>query len=77
VIGDPDRDQLADVVEEAEKTLHREVNVRRVSTSTWADDDGPFKRTVMSSPIVGLVENEGELGVTNDGGEGTLAGRRA
>jgi len=77
VIGNPDRDRLADVVEEAEKALHREVNVRRVSASAWADDDGPFKRTVMSSPIVELVENEGETGVTNDGGEEPLASRRA
>lgn len=77
VIGDPDRNRLADVVEEAEKTLHREVNVRRVSSSTWVDDDGPFKRTVMSSPIVELVENEGETGVTNDDGAESLADRRA
>jgi DNA-binding transcriptional ArsR family regulator len=75
VIGDPDRDRLADVVEEAEKTLRREVNVRRVSTSAWADDDGPFKRTVMSSPIVELVENEGDTSGGNDSSEGRLAGR--
>jgi DNA-binding transcriptional ArsR family regulator len=73
VIGDPDRDRLADVVEEAEKTLHREVNVRRVSAAAWADDDGPFKRTVTSSPIVALVEIKGETSGGNDGGEGSLA----
>jgi predicted nucleotidyltransferase len=67
VIGDPDRDRLADVVEEAEKTLRREVNVRRVSASAWAADEGPFKRTVTSSPIVELVRSEG--------GEGSLASR--
>lgn len=73
VIGDPDRDRLADVVEEAEKILRREVNVRRVSASAWADGDGPFKRTVMSSPVVELVEDKGETRGGNDGREGSLA----
>jgi DNA-binding Lrp family transcriptional regulator len=75
VIGDPDRERLADAVEEAEKALHREVNARRVAASTWADDDGPFKRTVTSSPIVELVENKGEAGGRDDGGKGSLASR--
>lgn len=75
VIGTPNREQLADVVEEAEKVLRREVNVRRVSASTWADDDGPFKRTIMSSQIVELIENEGEESGGHDGGEGSLASR--
>ncbi|MFI6425491.1 hypothetical protein [Promicromonospora sp. NPDC050880] len=76
VIGEPDRDQLADVVDEAEKTLRREVNVRRVSTTAWADDDGPFKRTIMSSPTVELVENEGVSRGRNHDGE-PLADRGA
>jgi hypothetical protein len=73
VIGDPDRDRLADVVDEAEKTLRREVNVRRVSAAAWAVDDGPFKRTVTSSPIVELVEIKRETSGGNDAGEGALA----
>ena len=75
VIGDPDRDRLADVVDEAEKELHREVNVRRVSAAAWETDEGPFKRTIMSSPTVELVTDEGDASGRNDGGEGTLADR--
>ncbi|MBA8811345.1 MarR family transcriptional regulator [Promicromonospora sukumoe] len=75
VIGDPDRDRLDDVIDEAEKGLRREVNIRRVPASSWESDDGPFKRTIMSSPVVELVTNEGDAGGGNDTGEGTLAGR--
>lgn len=75
VIGDPDRDRLGDAIDEAEEELRREVNVRRVSAAAWARDDGPFKRTIMSSPVVELVTNEGDAGGRDDSKEGTLAGR--
>ncbi|MCF4119391.1 winged helix-turn-helix domain-containing protein [Antribacter sp. KLBMP9083] len=75
VIGAPDRDTLADAIESAEHTLHREVNVRGVSSQAWADDNGPFKRTVMSSPIVELVDDRGETDGREHAKEDPLAGR--
>lgn len=58
VVGDPGRHELDEVAETAQRILHREVNIRRVTTAAWdampADD--PFKSTVMSRPIVDLVE---------------------
>jgi len=60
VVGDADRHQLDEVAEEAQRALHREVNVRRVTASAWdamAADD-PFKATVMSRPIVDLFGSD-------------------
>ncbi|MEO8095477.1 MAG: ArsR family transcriptional regulator [Pseudolysinimonas sp.] len=55
VIGDPDRHALSDAVAEAEKALRREVNVRRVSATAWANDNSSFKRTVLSRPLVDVI----------------------
>ncbi len=75
VVGTPNRDALTDAIEAAERSLHREVNVRRVSPQAWAGDDGPFKRTVMSSPIVELVDNRGEVDERRHDREDPMAGR--
>jgi len=60
VIGSADRHVLADAVAEAEAVLRREVNVRRVTAEAWAKDDGSFKKTVLSRPIVDLIESHDE-----------------
>jgi hypothetical protein len=60
VIGNPDRHALADAIGEAEKVLRREVNVRRVTSGAWARDEGSFKQTVLSRPVVDVVGFAGE-----------------
>jgi DNA-binding Lrp family transcriptional regulator len=55
VIGAPDRHALADAIADAEKVLRRDVNVRRVTADTWARDEGSFKRTVLSRPVVDVI----------------------
>lgn len=55
VIGTPDRHELADVVAEVEKVLRREVNIRRVTPAAWAADESPFKKTVLSRPMVPVI----------------------
>lgn len=55
VIGDTDRHLLADAVSETEQMLRRDVNVRRVSREAWDQDSGPFKKTVLSRPIVDVI----------------------
>lgn len=55
VIGKADRHALADALADAEKTLRREVNVRQVTPDAWATDDGSFKKTVLSRPIVDVI----------------------
>lgn len=55
VVGDPDRDDLADAVEEAERRLRREVNVRRVRAEEWAQDTSSFKATVLAGPTVDVI----------------------
>lgn len=60
VVGNPDRHQLDEVADTAQRTLRREINIRRVTAAAWdampADD--PFKSTVMSRPIVDLVGSD-------------------
>ena len=55
VVGDIDRHVLADAVAEAEAVLRREVNVRRVTATAWANDNGSFKQTVLSKPVVDVI----------------------
>ncbi|WP_251149762.1 MarR family transcriptional regulator [Cellulosimicrobium sp. Marseille-Q4280] len=59
VVGDPDRDELADAVEESERRLHREVNVRRVRADDWAKDTSSFKRTVLDGATVDVIVPSG------------------
>ncbi len=60
VIGNADRHSLADALAEAEVVLRREVNVRRVTADAWAKDDGSFKKTVLTRPLVDVIGGEGE-----------------
>jgi hypothetical protein len=55
VTGEVDRHVLGDAVAEAESVLRREVNVRRVSATAWANDNSSFKQTVLSRPVVDVI----------------------
>jgi DNA-binding transcriptional ArsR family regulator len=55
VVGDADEDDLDDAARTAERTLGREVNIRRVSAQAWQGATGdPFLDTVRSRPLVQL-----------------------
>lgn len=56
VVGDADEDELYEVARNAQTTLGREVNVRRVTSRQWADErsDDPFLTTVRNRPLVRL-----------------------
>lgn len=56
VVGDADSDDLDDAAREAERLLHRQVNVRRIRTEVWEGDGDPFVRTVRSRPLVSLTD---------------------
>ncbi len=60
VIGDVDRHLLDDRLHEAEKTLRREVNARRVSRQAWDADTGSFKQTVLERPRITVIGNNEE-----------------
>jgi predicted nucleotidyltransferase len=60
VVGNADRHLLADAVAEAEAVLRREVNVRRVTADTWAQNEGSFKQTVLSRPVVDVIGGLGD-----------------
>ena len=60
VIGDIDRHVLAEVLADAETTLRRDVNVRRVTRDAWDNDTGSFARTVKSRPLVNLIGGDDE-----------------
>jgi DNA-binding transcriptional ArsR family regulator len=57
VIGSPERRSLDEAVQQAERRLRREVNVRRVTSETWAVDNGSFKQTLNDRPVVVLIDN--------------------
>jgi DNA-binding transcriptional ArsR family regulator len=55
VIGDADDDALFDAARAAERTLGREVNIRRVSADRWnVTDDDPFLTSLRNRPLVRL-----------------------
>lgn len=58
VLGAPDHNALDEAVGRAEDVLGREVNVRQVEPSAWADDDSGFKRTVLTSPKISVVSQD-------------------
>lgn len=61
VVGSADPDALFDAAERARRRLGREVDIRSMGASSWADgnSDDPFVRHVRSSPLVPLnLENE-------------------
>lgn len=55
--GDPDRDELFGVAEEARARLYREVSIRVIRPEAWAraDPEDPFIRHVRSRPVVDLT----------------------
>lgn len=56
IVGDADLDQLDDVARAARQRLGFEVNVQRVSASSWADPgEDPFLSHVRSQPLVELI----------------------
>lgn len=57
VVGSPTVDDLDEVAEQAERQLHRPVNIRNIRPETWADNDldDPFLRSVRSRPLVSLT----------------------
>lgn len=54
VVGDPSRAQLFDAAERAEAELGRDVNIRVVSESAWAEPADDFLRTLQDRPLVRL-----------------------
>ena len=60
VIGHADVDDLADAVAGAATRLRREVNVRRVRPTRWAEPgDDPFLRSLRERPLVEIVGDRG------------------
>ncbi|MEV0972004.1 MarR family transcriptional regulator [Microtetraspora glauca] len=60
VVGDADDDDLYDVARKAERQLGREVNIRRLSCSSWeSPGEDPFLESIRSRPLVRLkIGNE-------------------
>jgi predicted nucleotidyltransferase len=55
VVGDADDDDLFEVARSAERTLGREVNIRRVPAQAWHTPDAdPFVTSLQSHPLVRL-----------------------
>lgn len=54
VIGDPDREEVHEAAERAERRLHRPVQVTFRSADEWANHDDPFIATILSRPLVPL-----------------------
>lgn len=54
VVGDPDRGQVYDAAERAERRLHRPVQITFRTRDEWANEDDPFISTVRSRPLVRL-----------------------
>ena len=42
---------------EAERTLQREVNTRRLTLAEWEADEGSFRSTVSARPMAEVVSN--------------------
>jgi len=59
VIGNAALDDLDDAAEQAQRTLRRPVNIRRVHPETWEETDpaDPFLQSVRSRPLVSIRAN--------------------
>jgi DNA-binding transcriptional ArsR family regulator len=59
VIGTADPDSLGNAAEQAQRTLHRPVNIRRVRPETWraASPADPFLQSVKTRPLVSIGRN--------------------
>jgi DNA-binding transcriptional ArsR family regulator len=57
VVGAPDPDDIDDVADRAQVTLHRPINIRRIRPETWnaSNPTDPFIRSVKSRPLVTIV----------------------
>jgi predicted nucleotidyltransferase len=56
VVGDADDDDLYDVARKAERSLAREVNIRRVAPQAWhGPDPDPFLASLRTRPLVRLA----------------------
>ena len=60
VVGHPDLDDLQSAADRAEKVLHREVNIRRVSAPVWKKSEDGFLKTVQSQPLVPILLSKNE-----------------
>ncbi len=57
VVGNAEADELDEAAETAERHLRREVSIRQVRPQRWdVDTDDSFVRTIMSRPLVTLME---------------------
>jgi predicted nucleotidyltransferase len=56
VVGTADLDDLDDVAEHAQRTLHRPVNIRRIRPETWnvTSPTDPFLQSVKTRPLVSI-----------------------
>lgn len=62
VIGSADRDLLYDLGTAAGRTLHRDVNIRRMTREVWDQpENAAFRQTVESRPIVPIIDHKGDL----------------
>ena len=58
VVGEPDRAEVYDAAERAERRLHRPIQVTFRTVDEWANEDDPFVSTVRSRPLVRLPVGE-------------------
>jgi DNA-binding transcriptional ArsR family regulator len=56
VIGSATFHEVCDALFDAERLLHREVNPRVDTRAVWDADNSSFKATVLSRPVVPLIE---------------------
>jgi len=59
VIGTADPDSLDEAAEQAQRTLHRPVNIRRVRPESWSvtSPADPFLQSVKTRPLVSIGRN--------------------
>ncbi|MFD1539059.1 hypothetical protein [Nonomuraea guangzhouensis] len=59
VVGSADEDELYDAARTAERTLGREVNITRISSTSWTSDTSdPFTTSLRSRPLHPLIQKE-------------------
>lgn len=62
VVGSADDDELYDAAREAERVLGREVNINRISPTSWTADPGdPFVASLRSKPLHPLIQKRDTL----------------
>jgi len=58
LVGQPDRDDVYDAAERAQRRLGRPVNTTIVSLARWAAEDEPFVKQVKHRPLVKVLPRE-------------------